>query len=58
MTFAFSNLSDQRAFGGKLIVVLTWLMAAIVAVTRVVIDGPFGGVAIACVAIALEHDAL
>jgi len=52
MTFAFSNLDAQRAFGGKLIVVLIWLMAAVVACTRIAINGPFVGVAIACVAIA------
>lgn len=34
MTVAFANLEDQRAFGGKLIVVLTWLMAAVVIIAR------------------------
>jgi methyl-accepting chemotaxis protein len=52
MTFAFSDLEAQRAFGGKLIAVLTWLMAAVVITTRLAVSGPLVGVAIACVAIA------
>jgi len=53
MTFAFSNLDAQRAFGGKLIVVLTWLMAAVVIAARLAVNRPVIGVAIACFAIAM-----
>jgi len=52
MTFAFSNLAAQRTFGGKLIVALTWLMAAVVIIARLAVNEPFVSVAIACVAIA------
>ncbi len=52
MTLAFANLEDQRAFGGKLIVVLTWLMAAVVMIARLAITGPIIGVAVGCIAIA------
>jgi methyl-accepting chemotaxis protein len=52
MTLVFSDLDAQRAFGGKLIVGLIWLMAAVVIVARLAVHGPFFGVAIACIAIA------
>jgi methyl-accepting chemotaxis protein len=52
MTFAFSNLAAQRTFGGKLIVALTWLMAAVVIIARLAVNEPFVSGAIACVAIA------
>jgi len=52
MTFAFSDLDAQRAFGGKLIVLLTWLMAPVVISARLAINGSLVGVAIACCGIA------
>jgi methyl-accepting chemotaxis protein len=52
MTFAFSSLDAQRQAGGKLIVLLTWLMTAVVLAARLTVHGPIMGLAIACVATA------
>jgi methyl-accepting chemotaxis protein len=52
MTMAFSNIDAQRAFGGKLVVALTWLMAAVVVTARVAVNGSVLNVLIACIAIA------
>ncbi len=52
MTFAFSDIEAQRAFGGKLILGLTWLMAAIAIATRLAVHEPIVGLAIACAAMA------
>jgi len=52
MTITLSNIDAQRAFGGKLIVALTWLMAAVVIAARLAIHGSIGGVLVACIGIA------
>jgi hypothetical protein len=52
MTVAFSSLDAQRQAGGKLIVLLTWLMTAVVLAARLTVHGPILGLAIASVATA------
>ena len=52
MTLTFSNLDAQRAFGGKLIVGLMWLMVLVVAAARLGAHGPLLGVLVGSVAFA------
>jgi methyl-accepting chemotaxis protein len=47
MTFAFSSLDAQRQAGGKLIVLLTWLMTAVVVAARLSVHDPIVGIATA-----------
>ncbi|MBU4434804.1 MAG: methyl-accepting chemotaxis protein [Alphaproteobacteria bacterium] len=49
MTFTFSSLDAQRQAGGKLIVLMTWLMAPVVLGARLATHGPLLGIAIASV---------
>jgi methyl-accepting chemotaxis protein len=49
MTIAFSSLDAQRQAGGKLIVLLTWLMTIVVVAARASVHDPLLGIAIASV---------
>jgi len=52
MSIAISSLDTQRQLGGKLVVALTWLLAIIVVAARLLMQGPFLGLAIAALATA------
>ena len=58
MNFTFANLDAQRAFGGKLIAALIWLMAPVVIVARLSVGGPLVGVCLASLAIAVGGTAI
>jgi methyl-accepting chemotaxis protein len=53
MTFAFTNLDAQRRLGGKLIVSLCWVMAAVVIGARIGVKGPLLGLAVAALLVAV-----
>jgi len=52
MNLAFSSLDAQRQAGGKLVVLLTWLMVAVVIAARASVGESLIGVAVAAIAIA------
>ena len=52
MTFAFTNLDEQRRIGGKLIVSLCWVMAVVVISARLGVHGSLLGLGAATLLVA------
>jgi methyl-accepting chemotaxis protein len=52
MTLQFANLDAQRRFGGRMIVLLAWLMVPVVIGARLAVQGPVWGVLIGAAAVA------
>ena len=53
MNFTFDSLDAQRRAGGKMVVILTWVMVAVALAARLAVHGPILGLAIAAVAVAV-----
>jgi methyl-accepting chemotaxis protein len=53
MTFTFTNLAAQREVGARLVMIQTWALAPIIALSRLAVGGPILGLLAATVAVAI-----